>query len=452
MCIRQHSAPLSATTPAISRSARSALTSLTRLAPAASAARATAALDVSIEICAGVPSSTRPATTGTTRRSSSPSVTGSAPGRVDSPPMSRISAPSAVSERACSIAAPASRNAPPSENESGVTFTIPIRRYPWLTCRSLRPGALRGAIGRSAMAHGARPGKPSCNGARSARGALRVACANLRGAAGEAGARDRAGRFALGAVDSRGRGGQLGLGLLLHAERLLLALAGEQREKLLLLDRLTFDEDLGHLGEVALVFCEDARRALVGHLDDAANLIVDFAGDFVGVVGLGGELAAEERLAVVVAEDARAELLAHPEAHDHLLGRRGHLLDVVGGAGADLPKDDLLGRAAAERHRHRVLELGARGQEAVLLGHGDRVPERLPARDHGDLVHGVGVLEEVADEGVAHLVEGSDQALFLAHHARLLLGAGDHAHDPLLELFLADLALARAGRQERGLE
>ena len=32
--------------------------------------------------------------------------------------------------------------------------------------------------------------------------------------------------------------------------------------------------------------------------------------------------------------------------------------------------------------------------------------------------------------------------------SRLLLGAGDHAHDPLLELLLADLALARAGREQ----
>src|SRR3977135_2606657 len=52
---------------------------------------------------------------------------------------------------------------------------------------------------------------------------------------------------------------------------------------------------------------------------------------------------------------------------------------------------------------------------------------------------------------MAHLVEGGDQALLLAHHARLLLGAGDHAHDPLLELVLADLALACSRRQQRRL-
>ena len=55
------------------------------------------------------------------------------------------------------------------------------------------------------------------------------------------------------------------------------------------------------------------------------------------------------------------------------------------------------------------------------------------------------------DDRVAHLVEGGDAALLLAHHARLLLGAGDHAHDPLLELEVVDLALALAGGEQRGL-
>ena len=63
----------------------------------------------------------------------------------------------------------------------------------------------------------------------------------------------------------------------------------------------------------------------------------------------------------------------------------------------------------------------------------------------------VGVLEVVADDRVAHLVVGRDQPLLLAHDPGLLLGAGDHAHDPLLELDLGDLALAVAGGEQRRL-
>ena len=85
------------------------------------------------------------------------------------------------------------------------------------------------------------------------------------------------------------------------------------------------------------------------------------------------------------------------------------------------------------------------------VGQRDRVAERLAARDHRDLVHGVGVLEVVADDRVAHLVVGGDQPLLLAHHPGLLLRAGDHAHDPLLELDLGDLALAVAGGEQRRL-
>ncbi len=55
----------------------------------------------------------------------------------------------------------------------------------------------------------------------------------------------------------------------------------------------------------------------------------------------------------------------------------------------------------------------------------------------------------VADERVAHLVVRGDLALLLGEEARLLLGAGDHAHDPFLELVLADRLLAAARREQR---
>ena len=112
----------SATTPASSGSPRSAVTSLTSSAPSSSARRATSLFAVSIDT--GTPSSR--SSTGTTRRSSSSSGTPSDPGRVDSPPMSTIAAPSAIIRRAAAAATSGSRWSPPSEKLSGVTLTIPI--------------------------------------------------------------------------------------------------------------------------------------------------------------------------------------------------------------------------------------------------------------------------------------------------------------------------------------
>src|SRR4051794_17740114 len=294
------------------------------------------------------------------------------------------------------------------------------------------------------------PRKPGVNQGSDEVGLVLVETAGLDRAAGQAGARQRT-RAALalggGLLDGEGRSARR----LVGTEDLLLGLAGEQRLELLLLDRLALDEDLGDDLERALVVGEDVLGALVRRLDDAADLVVDLAGDLVGVVGLGRELAAQERLAVVVAEDARAEALAHAEAHDHLLGRRRDLLEVVGGAGRDLAEDDLLRGAAAEGHRHRVVELGARREELVLGRHRDRVAQRLAAADDRDLVDRVGVLEVVAADRMAHLVIGGDQPLLLAHDPGLLLRAGDHAHDPLFELDLGDLALAVAGGEQGGL-
>jgi len=67
-------------------------------------------------------------TTGTTRASSSSTGTGSAPGRVDSPPTSMMSAPSSINARARATAASARSASPPSEKLSGVTLTTPISR------------------------------------------------------------------------------------------------------------------------------------------------------------------------------------------------------------------------------------------------------------------------------------------------------------------------------------
>ena len=121
LCMR-HTAQSVSATASRAPGASSASMSLIMDAPSASTARITDGRRVSTD----TGTSFRAFSTGRTRRSSSPSATARAPGREDSPPISRISAPSSRSCRACVIAARGSRNCPPSEKESGVTFTTPI--------------------------------------------------------------------------------------------------------------------------------------------------------------------------------------------------------------------------------------------------------------------------------------------------------------------------------------
>ncbi len=125
-CMATNGTPASRTTAAMSGSARPPLTSLTISAPASSAADAISARMVSMLTTA--PAATRPRTTGSTRPDSSSALTRCAPGRVDSPPTSTMSAPSCTSDMPWVMAASGSRNAPPSEKESGVTLTTPMTR------------------------------------------------------------------------------------------------------------------------------------------------------------------------------------------------------------------------------------------------------------------------------------------------------------------------------------
>mmetsp|Transcript_10137 Transcript_10137/g.30387 ORF Transcript_10137/g.30387 Transcript_10137/m.30387 type:complete len:286 (+) Transcript_10137:474-1331(+) len=102
-------------------------TSLIQSAPAKTAALATAAFRVSTLMV--TPSFSRTARiTGTTRRISSSAGTSGAPGRVDSPPMSMTCAPAPTMASAAVTASSSRMWSPPSVNESGVTFRMPMTR------------------------------------------------------------------------------------------------------------------------------------------------------------------------------------------------------------------------------------------------------------------------------------------------------------------------------------
>ena len=76
-------------------------------------------------------------------------------------------------------------------------------------------------------------------------------------------------------------------GLEAGREDLFLGSAFEQGDEFLGVERLPDQEDLGDALEVRLAGVEDVLRGLVGVLDDTADLVIDLAGDLVGVVGLG---------------------------------------------------------------------------------------------------------------------------------------------------------------------
>ena len=117
-----------------------------------------------------------------------------------------------------------------------------------------------------------------------------------------------------------------------------------------------------------------------------------------------------------------------------------------------MPKDDALGGASAEKHRHLVLQLLARHQEAVLGRSLNRVAERADAAwNDRDLVHRIAARQRKRDERVPHLVVRDDLAFLRIEQAIALLEAGDHALDRLVEIRHRDLVGAATGGEQRRL-
>src|SRR6478752_1697915 len=128
-CIKTTPAWAAAAISPIRGSIRKPDTSLMISAPSASAADATSDFVVSTEIGRAAKRRRIARTTGRIRLCSSAAETEWAScGRVDSPPTSSASAPSATIRSTCTSAASVDSNCPPSLKESGVTLRIPTTK------------------------------------------------------------------------------------------------------------------------------------------------------------------------------------------------------------------------------------------------------------------------------------------------------------------------------------
>src|ERR687895_934764 len=97
----------------------------------------------------------------------------------------------------------------------------------------------------------------------------------------------------------------------------------QQLLEVLLLDGLPLDQGRGDLVELGPLGLEDVQGVVVGLVDQPPDLAVDLEGHLIRVVRLGAEVAAQEHLALLLAEGKGPELVGHAVLGDHLLGDLG---------------------------------------------------------------------------------------------------------------------------------
>ena len=232
------------------------------------------------------------------------------------------------------------------------------------------------------------------------------------------------------------------------ARQVLIPLVVEQRLAGLAFHGLALEQHAGH--EVHLIGMGGQNRMgpVMGLLHDLGHLFIDATGRLLGVILGVAIVAAQEHLVVGLAEHLSAQR-THAVLGDNGAGHLACALKVVGGAGGDIVAEELLGHAASHEHRQLVFHLGKRVQNLVLVGNGKGVAQRSAARDDRDLVHRIGMVEQMAHERVPALVVGDGMLGLLVHHTALTLRAGDDALHRLAHLAHGDDLLA-APRREQG--
>src|SRR4051812_25127932 len=371
LCMRQTAQSVPATASSAPGAIKASM-SLIIDAPALRASCMTSGRFVSTDI--GLSTPFNASRTGMIRSNSCAAETGRAPGREDSPPTSMMSAPSSIKRRAWETADFASKNLPPSEKESGVTFTTPMTSG---FCRSkknlpaLSPGDL--------FAEAALGCRRWCGGA-----------------------------FGAGAA-----GGRLGRRLRAARLRRTRRAARHDVADLLGVDRLPLEQRLRHHLDLVAVLLDQVARHAVLLVDDAADLAVDLLHGRFRHVLVRGHGAAEEHLALVLAVNHRPELVGHAPLGHHAARHVGRLLEVVARAGGHLVHEDFLGDAPAEHHGDLVQAPLAIVAIAVGLRQRHRHAERAAARDDRHLVDRIALRQHRADQGMAGLVIRRVAALIL---------------------------------------
>src|SRR6185436_789256 len=219
-----------------------------------------------------------PSITGNTRAFSSASDTGAAPGRVDSPPTSIQFAPSSAIRAPAATAAATLAYLPPSEKESGVQFRTPTIRQ--LTGPDLQRIGAEALLSSGLVGDRARRGEDA--GTRLL-GGLRLARAHRRRR-------------------------QLPIQLL----------AGEDLVNLGAVDGLVLQQRLRERLQLVDVVDDDLLRALVVGGDNLADLAVGLDRRLLAVFLDGiAEVAAQEHLALALAEVQRPKLFGHAPVTHH---------------------------------------------------------------------------------------------------------------------------------------
>ena len=182
-----------------------------------------------------------------------------------------------------------------------------------------------------------------------------------------------------------------------------------------MIDGFYFEERLRHGFQDRHMVHQGLHGIIVRFVEVLVHFFIDDGRYGLAVVSFRAELLAEEDLFLMFAEDHRSQSIAHAPFHDHLAEDAGHLLEVAGGAAGDLIENDFFRTAAAESDTQLSEKMRLRDEGTFFMREHHGVAARLSARNDGDFMHRIRILQKGRHDGMAGFMVRGDPSFLIAH-------------------------------------
>src|SRR5712671_4392786 len=181
-----------------------------------------------------------------------------------------------------------------------------------------------------------------------------------------------------------------------------------ERRNVVTSQRLAIQQSRGDHVKQIHVLDQYRRRAGVSLLDHPRNFGIDELRGALRHLAPSLQLAAEEKLLLVVADEDRTDLVRKAPLRYVAASESRCLLDVAGSSGgySVAPEHEFLGDTSTVCLDEICLELLSRDRDAVVFRQRPRHTERASARDNRDFVERIVALHLHRANGVATLVVG----------------------------------------------